>query len=137
VKPENDDPPAHVHEWVTETYYTTEIETRTETETQYVTVQEVIDHPEVSHEETKYFVEFPDGRISGPFDSFLDADMLVQSNLAIAARAYEDTVTVVDTQAWQETVNRSVPQEVQVTRDYEVQVPHERTYCKTCGEEQN
>jgi hypothetical protein len=143
VKAEKDDPPAHVHEWVTETYYTTETETRTETETQYVTVQEVVDHPEVSHEETKFYVVYPDGTKSGPYDTFNEADMVVQAgivmnpNAAAGGTIEEGTVKVVDTQAWQETVNRSVPKEVQVTHDYEVQVPHERTYCKTCGEEQN
>ena len=108
-----------------------------------MTVQEVVDHPEVSHEETKFYVVYPDGTKSGPYDTFNEADMVVQAgivmnpNAAAGGTIEEGTVKVVDTQAWQETVNRSVPKEVQVTRDYEVQVPHERTYCKTCGEEQN
>jgi len=143
VKPAKADPPVHVHEWVTEEYYTTEIETRTETETQYVTVQEIVDHPEVSHEETKIYLIYPDGTESGPYDSMAEANAVMQAYTMNNQGATggpspeERTEKVVDTPAWQETVNRSVPQEVQVTRDYEVQVPHERTYCKTCGEEQN
>jgi hypothetical protein len=142
VKPAKADPPAHVHEWVTEEYYTTEIETRTETETQYVTVQEIVDHPEVSHEVTKIYLIYPDGTEIG-YDSMAEANAVMQAYTMNNQGATggpspeERTEKVVDTPAWQETVNRSVPQEVQVTRDYEVQVPHERTYCKTCGEEQN
>ena len=135
-----EEPPVHVHEWVTETYYTTEIETRTETETQYVTVKETIDHPEVSHDETKYYVLFPDGSDSGPFVSIADAELLINSYTAQNPNAAPNLdsrqVKVVDTAAWQETIDKTVPKEVQVTRDYEVQVPHERTYCATCGAEQ-
>ena len=138
VKPAKADPPAHVHEWVTEEYYTTEIETRTETETQYVTVQEVIDHPATTKDEEYYIAYDPQGNEIGEFSTWEEVDTFAQ---AMTAGAYMPTFQTatrsVTVPGWQETVERTVPQEVQVNRDYEVQVPHERTYCKTCGEEQN
>ncbi len=138
VKPEKDDPPAHVHEWVTEEYYTTEIETRTETETQYVTVQEVIDHPATTKDEEYYIAYDPQGNEIGEFSTWEEVDTFAQAMTAGAFMPTFQTATrTVTVPGWQETVERTVPQEVQVTRDYEVQVPHERTYCKTCGEEQN
>ena len=138
VKPAKADPPAHVHEWVTEEYYTTEIETRTETETQYVTVQEVIDHPATTKDEEYYIAYDPQGNVVGEFSTREEVDMFAQSMTAGAYMPTFQTATrSVTVPGWQETVERTVPQEVQVNRDYEVQVPHERTYCKTCGEEQN
>ena len=138
VKPEKDDPPVHVHEWVTETYYTTEIETRTETETQYVTVQEVIDHPATTKDEEYYIAYDPQGNEIEEFSTWEEVDMFAQSMTAGTYMPTFQTATrSVTVPGWQETVERTVPQEVQVNRDYEVQVPHERTYCKTCGEEQN
>lgn len=138
VKPAKADPPAHVHEWVTEEYYTTEIETRIETETQYVTVQEVIDHPATTKDEEYYIAYDPQGNEVGEFSTWEEVDMFAQ---AMTAGGYMPTfqpaTRSVTVPGWQETVERTVPQEVQVNRDYEVQVPHERTYCKTCGEEQN
>lgn len=138
VKTEKDDPPVHVHEWVTETYYTTETETRTETETQYVTVQEVIDHPATTKDEEYYIAYDPQGNEIGEFSTWEEVDTFAQAMTAGAFMPTFQTATrTVTVPGWQETVERTVPQEVQVTRDYEVQVPHERTYCKTCGEEQN
>lgn len=138
VEPAKVDPPVHVHEWVTETYYTTEIETRTETETQYVTVQEVIDHPATTKDEEYYIAYDPQGNVVGEFSTWEEVDMFAQSMTAGAYMPTFQTATrSVTVPGWQETVERTVPQEVQVNRDYEVQVPHERTYCKTCGEEQN
>ena len=137
VKPEKDDPPAHVHEWVTETYYTTEIETRTETETQYVTVQEVIDHPATTKDEEYYIAYDPQGTPVGEFSTWEEVDGFVQSMVGAFMPTITPATRTVTVPGWQETVERTVPQEVQVNRDYEVQVPHERTYCKTCGEEQN
>lgn len=138
VEPAKADPPVHVHEWVTETYYTTEIETRTETETQYVTVQEVIDHPATTKDEEYYIAYDPQGNVVGEFSTWEEVDMFAQSMTAGAYMPTFQTATrSVTVPGWQETVERTVPQEVQVNRDYEVQVPHERTYCKTCGEEQN
>ena len=138
VKPAKADPPAHVHEWVTEEYYTTEIETRTETETQYVTVQEVIDHPATTKDEEYYIAYDPQGNPVGEFSSWEEVDTFAQATTAGGYMPTFQTATkTVTVPGWQETVERTVPQEVQVNRDYEVQVPHERTYCKTCGEEQN
>ncbi len=138
VKPAKADPPAHVHEWVTEEYYTTEIETRTETETQYVTVQEVIDHPATTKDEEYYIAYDPQGNPIGEFSTWEEVDTFAQSMTAGGYMPTFQTATrSVTVPGWQETVERTVPQEVQVNRDYEVQVPHERTYCKTCGEEQN
>ena len=137
VKPEKDDPPAHVHEWVTETYYTTEIETRTETETQYVAVQEVIDHPATTKDEEYYIAYDPQGNPVGEFSTREEVDGFVQSMVGAFMPTITPATRTVTVPGWQETVERTVPQEVQVNRDYEVQVPHERTYCKTCGEEQN
>ena len=138
VKPAKADPPAHVHEWVTEEYYTTEIETRTETETQYVTVQEVIDHPATTKDEEYYIAYDPQGNPVGEFSTWEEVDTFAQATTAGGYMPTFQTATrTVTVPGWQETVERTVPQEVQVNRDYEVQVPHERTYCKTCGEEQN
>lgn len=138
VKPAKADPPAHVHEWVTEEYYTTEIETRTETETQYVTVQEVIDHPATTKDEEYYIAYDPQGNPVGEFSTWEEVDTFAQTTTAGGYMPTFQTATrTVTVPGWQETVERTVPQEVQVNRDYEVQVPHERTYCKTCGEEQN
>ena len=137
VKPAKADPPAHVHEWVTEEYYTTEIETRTETETQYVTVQEVIDHPATTKDEEYYIAYDPQGNPVGEFSTSEEVDGFVQSMVGTFMPTITPATRTVTVPGWQETVERTVPQEVQVNRDYEVQVPHERTYCKTCGEEQN
>ena len=121
---------------MTETYYTTEIETRTETETQYVTVQETIDHPATQKQEEYYVAYDPQGNPIVEFSTWEEADTYVQSMIGAFMPTVTPETRTVTVPAWQETVDKTVPKEVQVTRDYEVQVPHERTYCKTCGEEQ-
>ena len=103
-----------------------------------MTVQEIVDHPATTKDEEYYIAYDPQGNVVGEFSTWEEVDTFAQAMTAGAYMPTFQTATrTVTVPGWQETVERTVPQEVQVNRDYEVQVPHERTYCKTCGEEQN
>lgn len=144
--------PAHVHTWTTETYYTTETQT-----VHHDAVTHTVHHDAVTHQETvtTYTTETTTVHHDGEYvcngcgatftsasaaadhcDNGSDTcyysgytgrpgwDETVETQVP-----HTETVTVVDQEAWDETVVDTPAWDETV----EVQVPHTRTVCSECG----
>lgn len=143
--------PGHVHTWTTETYYTTETQV-----VHHDAVTHTVHHDAVTHQETvtTYTTETTtvhhDGsyRCCGCGATFSSESAVIshcESNIDCLAAGYvgtpgydeqvqtqvphTETVTVVDSEAWDETVVDTPAWDETV----EVQVPHTRTVCSECG----
>ena len=145
---------AHVHTWVTETYYTTETQT-----VHHDAVTHVVHHDAVTHQETvtTYTTETTTVHHDGScrccgcgatFTNSADAGAHCDNGSDVCYGSgyvgipgwdetvevqvpHTETVTVVDQAAWDETVTDSPAWDETV----EVQVPHTRTVCSECGAE--
>lgn len=143
--------PGHVHTWTTETYYTTETQV-----VHHDAVTHTVHHDAVTHQETvtTYTTETTtvhhDGsyRCCGCGATFNSESAVIshcESNIDCLAAGYvgtpgydetvtvqvphTETVTVVDQEAWDETVVDTPAWDETV----EVQVPHTRSVCSECG----
>ena len=145
--------PAHVHTWTTETYYTTETQV-----VHHDAVTHTVHHDAVTHQETvtTYTTETTTVHHDGEYvcsccgATFNSADAVNNhinnntdcflSGAGYTSRPgwdetvttqvpHTETVTVVDSEAWDETVVDTPAWDETV----EVQVPHTRSVCSECG----
>lgn len=143
--------PGHVHTWVTETYYTTETQV-----VHHDAVTHTVHHDAVTHQEqvTTYTTEtqtvhhdgcYTCNSCGATFSSESDAIAHCTNSMSCYTAGYSGspewdeqvtvqvphttTQTVVDQEAWDETVVDTPAWDETV----EVQVPHTRTVCSECG----
>jgi len=147
--------PGHVHTWTTETYYTTETQT-----VHHDAVTHTVHHDAVTHQETvtTYTTETTTVHHDGDYVCRGCGAHFTTSSAAAAhcdngddvcygsgyygsdgwdeqvqtQVPHTETVTVVDQEAWDETVVDTPAWDETV----EVQVPHTRTVCSECGAKQ-